>query len=106
MQQRSLAMIDDATCSHCSRFIENDQHFFLGCPTKDHVWLDLWPGPSFPPSQHEIWKLLIRPNSKDRPLLEWLGKVLLVIWTHHWSSHHNSYDWNKEAAVAAFYNLV
>jgi hypothetical protein len=106
MQQRSLAMIDDATCSHCSRFIENDQHFFLGCPTKDHVWLDLWPGPSFPPSQHEIWKLLIRPNSKDRPLLEWLGKVLLVIWTHHWSSHHNSYDWNKEAVVAAFYNLV
>ncbi|SAM02684.1 hypothetical protein [Absidia glauca] len=30
--------------------LENDHRFFLGCTTKDHVWFDLWPGPSFPPS--------------------------------------------------------
>jgi hypothetical protein len=106
IQCRSTNLITNSTCLHCSQGIETDHHFFLGCPTKDHIWLDLWPGPSFPPSQQDLWTLIISPNSKEDQLLSWTGKVLLAIWISHWQCHHNNNEWNKEAAIAAFYRLV
>ncbi|SAL96363.1 hypothetical protein, partial, partial [Absidia glauca] len=42
-------------CLLCNTAVEDDYHFFLGCPVKDHLWLDSWPGPSFPPSQELVW---------------------------------------------------
>jgi hypothetical protein len=46
------------------------------------------------------------PQQQGSPTLGMARQSLPIIWTHHWSCHHNNNVWNKEAAVAAFYRLV
>ncbi|SAL99583.1 hypothetical protein [Absidia glauca] len=57
-------------CMQCNTAIEDDYNFFLGCPVKDHLWLDSWPGPSFPSSQDMLWLYITKPKYKNDGLLE------------------------------------
>lgn len=100
--------IQDSLCIFCQGSTEDDYHFVMGCHTKDHLWLDTWPGPNFPPSPEHIWQLIMAPSNeqKERIIMRWIGKVLLAVWKYHWICVFEQQGWQRKIALATYKNIV
>ncbi|KAI8078922.1 uncharacterized protein BX664DRAFT_269752 [Halteromyces radiatus] len=86
-------------CSYCGDY-EDDRHLIVLCKRKVQFWRAAFYSLQTQVIQgHDLWEILMFRKKVNTSIMVMIGKILLIVWQHHWQTSLEDLPWRTDHAL-------